>query len=754
MGDTMKKLALMTVLSAFVGMGHAAQPYAAWTKYREVTINTTTSGGGADVATAQANFPVLVRLTNTSDATGANVLSEALAGGADIRFTDSTGNTALAYEIDSWSATMAAIWVRVPSVAGNGSTKVRVYWNRSGAPSASNGSGVFSASNGYVGVWHMGNPAGGSAQTGVRPNSKAPGVNDATPVSLPASSVVSGVIGLTDTLGGGGAHLSYGTLPAELFQEGGTATLSTWAYAPDAMSGWVQYFTMGNTEGGAGSGSMWLGRRGTGTNSIGAQNITESTNTGVVTAPNNALLPAEWQYIAFTVNDQDHILYSQGAEVGSSTSGPILASVERTANYIGWGTWSADATFPGKLDEPRVSNVARSADWVKLEYATQKPAATAVTLGATQAQAAPQLAYITKSATYLVNQAIGNNTAVTSGAASAFSIAPALPAGLSINSSNGTISGTPTAASSAAQYIVSATVGGSSAKDTLSIAVSAGTPPGAPTGVTAVGGNAQAVISWSPATAGSAAITVYKALAVEDTAKSCTWTTGALSCTITGLTNGTAYTFVVRATSDVGNGPLSVASAPVTPATVPGSPTAVTATPASSASTPSVQVSWTAPTSDGGSAVLSYSVTGAPSGSCFALPPATTCTVTGLSAGAYTFSVRAISQVGNSEPSAPSASVTSIAKGEGFAFRIAGSQPFAFVLPQGSESITLSIADVWGRAVWSRTVRSKDGVREVSWNGRSSNGRLASAGMYVARVTVLKDGVSTNLVQRTVTLKP
>ena len=53
--------------------------------------------------------------------------------------------------------------------------------------------------------------------------------------------------------------------------------------------------------------------------------------------------------------------------------------------------------------------------------------------------------------------------------------------------------------------------------------------------------------------------------------KTCSWTSGPLSCVVSGLTNGTPYTFKVTATNAIGTGPASAASTPVTPVAPSGS---------------------------------------------------------------------------------------------------------------------------------------------------------------------------------------
>lgn len=62
----------------------------------------------------------------------------------------------------------------------------------------------------------------------------------------------------------------------------------------------------------------------------------------------------------------------------------------------------------------------------------------------------------------------------TGGAVAAWSVAPALPAGLALNATSGTIDGTPTSSSSAASYVVRAENSAGASTHTLTIAVESG----------------------------------------------------------------------------------------------------------------------------------------------------------------------------------------------------------------------------------------------------------------------------------------
>jgi protocatechuate 3,4-dioxygenase beta subunit len=181
-------------------------------------------------------------------------------------------------------------------------------------------------------------------------------------------------------------------------------------------------------------------------------------------------------------------------------------------------------------------------------------------------------------------------------------------------------------------------------------------PPGKPTGVAAGGFHNGAVVTWSaPADDGGTDITKYTVTS-SPAGKTCT-SISETRCIVYGLTNGTAYTFTVKATNAVGTGAASDPSGAVVPSPVPGPP----GTPSAVAGNAAASVTWTPPAVPGGSAVSAYTVTSSPGGKTCATTGALSCKVTGLTNGtAYTFSVTATNATGTGPASAPSAPVKPI----------------------------------------------------------------------------------------------
>jgi len=133
-------------------------------------------------------------------------------------------------------------------------------------------------------------------------------------------------------------------------------------------------------------------------------------------------------------------------------------------------------------------------------------------------------------------------------------------------------------------------------------------PPGGLTATTCA--NAQSVLSWSaPSTNGGSAVTDY---VVEYSANSGgTWSTftdgvtSSTGATVTGLSNGTSYVFRVAAVNTYGTGSYSSVSNSALVATVPGAPTISYVSPYGNGS---AEVAWSAPASNGGASVASYTI--------------------------------------------------------------------------------------------------------------------------------------------------
>ncbi|HYL65699.1 MAG TPA: fibronectin type III domain-containing protein [Nitrosopumilaceae archaeon] len=228
-------------------------------------------------------------------------------------------------------------------------------------------------------------------------------------------------------------------------------------------------------------------------------------------------------------------------------------------------------------------------------------------------------------------------------------------------------------------YRVSAinAVGTSSPSNTASATTKAppATAPQPPTSLTATGiSSSQINLSWTaPSNNGGSAITGYKIERSTDSGT--TWSTvqsntanTATTYSDTGLAATTTYTYRVSAINSVGtSSPSNTASATTgTTSTAPQPPTGLTATAASSSQ---INLSWTAPANNGGSAITGYKIErSTDSGTTWSTviantgSTATTYSDNGLAASTtYTYRVSAINSVGASPPSNTASATTSSA---------------------------------------------------------------------------------------------
>ncbi|MFM8283247.1 MAG: fibronectin type III domain-containing protein, partial [Planctomycetaceae bacterium] len=245
------------------------------------------------------------------------------------------------------------------------------------------------------------------------------------------------------------------------------------------------------------------------------------------------------------------------------------------------------------------------------------------------------------------------------------------------------------------------------------------TVPGAPTGVVATGGDGQATLSWAPpASTGGSPITDY--VVEYKRLSDATWTTFARApsttpgATVTGLTNGFNYQFRVTARNAQGLGAPSASSAGVTVRGLPGAPSGVVGTRGDS----QVTVTWTAPVSNGGSAITDYLVE-------YRLLRNTT----------WTPVVRPAS-------TATSAVVTGLVNGNNYAFRVTARN----VVGLGPASAESAGVTVYGTPSAPTGVVPTAGDRQVAlaWSAPASNGGMAITN-YIVEYRRVSDAVWTTL---------
>jgi hypothetical protein len=160
------------------------------------------------------------------------------------------------------------------------------------------------------------------------------------------------------------------------------------------------------------------------------------------------------------------------------------------------------------------------------------------------------LTYSTPAAVYQVGTSIPpNNPTSTGGVVSSYSVKPSLPTGLTLSISTGVISGTPTQATSAANYVVTASNAAGSANVMLSITVNAAAPTSLTYSTNPAVYNVGLPIAANTPTSTGAVATSYTVIPTLPWGLSLNSTTGAISGIPTVPTVQTNYTVTAYSSS-------------------------------------------------------------------------------------------------------------------------------------------------------------------------------------------------------------
>lgn len=333
-----------------VGPAAAADPVgpppAGWKHSGTLTLLTTPDGANLPAAAVVADFPVLVRLDRDWFD-----FAQARPDGADVRFATADGKP-LAHQIEAWDVKTgtASVWVRVPAIKGNARQPLRMHWGNPDAKSTSDGKAVFDESNDYLGVWHMGDTVRDDA--------------GALPTTELGTTTAPGVIGAARHFDGK-ARIDCGDKITTYPTGDDPHTTEVW-FRPETpnttLVGW------GNDKP---QGKVVMQFRGP------PHVRMDCWFSGANVESKGAIPLNEWTHVAHVCRRGDSRLYVNGVLAGSSTSTGSPLNLKTPAGL--WiGNWRNQNQFRGDLDEVRISKVARSADWVRLEYENQKPLQTLV----------------------------------------------------------------------------------------------------------------------------------------------------------------------------------------------------------------------------------------------------------------------------------------------------------------------------------------------------------------------------------------
>ena len=322
-------------------------------KYRKKLIATSSS---AVIPSTQTNFPMLVNLGSDSD-----LASKAQEDGDDILFTSSDGVTKIDHEIESYASSTGALiaWVEVPSLST--STEIYMYYGNGSVGNQQNVGGTWDSY--FKGVWHMSDETTSTITDSTDNNNDGSkkGANEPVATTTAKTNEAQDFDGIDD-------YISMGNVLG--FER--TDSFS--------IEGWVKYASQ--------DAAILVAKQEVGSDYRGYSIFVDSDPLDAVTiylsndnSPANRIKVSianpwddnAWHYFAITYNGSSlasgiKFYVDDSSQTLTTNEDNLSATILNSANLQIGARGGTNCPIDGLIDEVRISNSARSADWITSSY--------------------------------------------------------------------------------------------------------------------------------------------------------------------------------------------------------------------------------------------------------------------------------------------------------------------------------------------------------------------------------------------------
>jgi hypothetical protein len=352
---------------------------------KKITIDRSKVGVTGTSITALSNYPMLYKVTDADLKTvgyGGHVQNS---NGYDIMFrgldagacgVPGTNSCSLSHQVEKYDPTTGELiaWVKMPSLntnAASSDTAIYIYFGNSSITSSLETATSVWDSN-FQAVWHMSDNAANTT------------VVQSTSITNPGNGIAAANTSAKTASGQIAGALAFNGSTDYIYQNSTTALSNLQGYT---LSAWIRTSTT--------SGHKVLGLEGarTGTASTnydrhlyigsdGKAYVGCYSTAAITAASNSAVNDNAWHYLTAHLNDTGYVvrMYVDG---DFNTSASLGANCENTTGYwrmgnyklVNW-TSGSDGYYTGTMDEVRISNAIRSADWIKTDYNNQSSPST------------------------------------------------------------------------------------------------------------------------------------------------------------------------------------------------------------------------------------------------------------------------------------------------------------------------------------------------------------------------------------------